>query len=142
MIIVDLLYGLCAHPFFDLVTLLIENPDHGELLPDVPSAREHLIEVYLGEWSAYAPMYMLREAWALAEPLGWLHQAISYQYLLRPLAQVQRQNRGLVPDVERLAHQRGDRPRDAVQQLDLRVHRQVLGAGTRQVQRAVLVEND
>ena len=74
-----------AHPFFDLVTLLIENPDHGERLPDVPSARERLIEAYLGEWSAYAPMDSLQEAWALAQPLGWLHQAISYQYLLRTL---------------------------------------------------------
>ena len=74
-----------AHPFFDLVTLLIENPDHGERLPDVPSARERLVEAYLGEWSAYAPMDRLREAWALAEPLGWLHQAISYRYLLRSL---------------------------------------------------------
>lgn len=74
-----------AHPFFDLVTLLIENTDHGERLPDVPSARERLIEAYLGEWSAYAPMDRLHKAWALAEPLGWLHQAISYQYLLRSL---------------------------------------------------------
>ena len=74
-----------AHPFFDLVTLLVENPDHGERLPDVPSARERLIEAYLGVWSAYQPMERLREAWALAEPLGWLHQAISYRYLLRSL---------------------------------------------------------
>ncbi len=74
-----------AHPFFDLVTLLIENPDQGERLPDVPSARERLIDAYLGEWSAYAPMDRLHKAWALAEPLGWLHQAISYQYLLRSL---------------------------------------------------------
>ena len=74
-----------AHPFFDLVTLLIENPDRGERLPDVPSARERLIETYLGEWLAYEPIDRLREAWELAEPLGWLHQAISYQYLLRSL---------------------------------------------------------
>ena len=74
-----------GHPFFDLVTLLAENPDYGERLPDVLSARERLIDAYLGEWSAYEPMDRLRKAWALAEPLGWLHQAISSQYLLRSL---------------------------------------------------------
>ena len=68
-----------AHPFFDLVTLLME------WLPEVPEARERVITAYLNGWSAYEPMDRLQKAWALAEPLGWLHQAITYQHLLRTL---------------------------------------------------------
>ena len=74
-----------AHPFLDLITLLIEHPGDGETLPNVPAARERLVQAYLNGWSAYEPWDRLREAWALAEPLGWLHQAITYQHLLSTL---------------------------------------------------------
>jgi hypothetical protein len=33
-------------------------------------------------WSDCAPLERLREAWALAQPLSDLHQAISYQHIL------------------------------------------------------------
>ncbi len=74
-----------AHPFLDLITLLISDSGPDEQLPHVPGARKRLIEAYLGEWSALEPTDRLQQAWALAEPLGWLFQAISYQYLLPTL---------------------------------------------------------
>ena len=74
-----------AHPFLDLILLLISDSGPGEQLPHVPDARERLIQAYLGGWSAFEPNDRLQQAWALAEPLGWLHQAISYQHLRRTL---------------------------------------------------------
>ena len=53
-----------AHPFLDLITLLISDSGPGEQLPHVPDARERLIEAYLREWTAYEPMDRLQRAWA------------------------------------------------------------------------------
>lgn len=81
--------GCLTHPFFDLVTMLEaaeENLD-AEAAPDLRDA-------YLEQWTSYAPIERLRELWALAEPLGSLHQAVSYYHIVesvesaarRPLA--------------------------------------------------------
>jgi hypothetical protein len=63
-----------AHPFFDLVTMLDEAE---ETFAAEPRADE-LRDVYLAEWSGYAPPERLLDIWAMAEPLGAMHQAISY----------------------------------------------------------------
>jgi hypothetical protein len=41
-----------------------------------------LSEAYLAGWVGYEPIERLREACALALPLGALHQAVSYQHIL------------------------------------------------------------
>ena len=63
-----------SHPFFDLLTVIWE---------DDPEVQAHLLERYLELWTVYEPMERLREAWTLAEPLCSLHQAVSYQAILR-----------------------------------------------------------
>jgi hypothetical protein len=68
-----------AHPFLDLCTMV---SDIDEVVPD---EREHLVDAYLSQWLAYEPMDRLRELWRLAEPLGALHQGVSYQHILATL---------------------------------------------------------
>ncbi len=70
-----------AHPFLDLVTLLIDAAD----LKTVPDGRERLLEIYLNNWTDYEPIERVREIWRLAEPLGALHQVVSYQHILAVL---------------------------------------------------------
>ena len=51
-------------------------------MADIPGAWEHLLNIYLAEWTAYESIERLREAYALSEPLGALHQVISYQHIV------------------------------------------------------------
>ena len=44
--------------------------------------RAQVMGAYLKSWLDYEPMDRLKEIWKLAEPLGALHQAISYQHIL------------------------------------------------------------
>jgi Phosphotransferase enzyme family len=67
-----------AHPFLDLPTVLADVDD----LKDSLNARAHVLQVYLNLWTDHEPMERLREMWRLAEPLGALHQAVSYQHIL------------------------------------------------------------
>ncbi len=66
-----------THPFLDVITMLF-LPEHVASLLD---ARSRIIDAYLSLWIDYEPMERLREAWALAEPLGNLHQAISNTHI-------------------------------------------------------------
>ena len=69
--------GCISHPFFDLVTLL-----NLEIMPpNLLAARQDLIRFYLELWTAYEPIERLWSAWQLAQTLGALHQAISYQHI-------------------------------------------------------------
>lgn len=72
--------GCLAHPFFDLVTMLedVEEFFDGVGLDD-------LVDAYLEQWTCYAPIERLREAWRLAQPLGEMHQAISNHYIVESL---------------------------------------------------------
>lgn len=74
--------GCLTHPFFDLVTMLEAA---GETL-DVESV-PGLRDAYLEQWTSYAPIEELRELWRLAEPLGSLHQAVSYYHIVESLEQ-------------------------------------------------------
>lgn len=69
-----------THPFFDLVTML---EDAGEHL-DADAALD-LRDAYLEQWTGYAPIERLRKLWTLAEPLGALHQAVSYYHIVENL---------------------------------------------------------
>lgn len=74
-----------THPFFDLVTLL--DADYS----DLPTAdRTRLHDLYLAEWAAYDTPARLAAAAALAQRLGPLHHAISYQHILRAVAPTDR----------------------------------------------------
>ncbi|MBX3064649.1 MAG: phosphotransferase [Anaerolineae bacterium] len=73
-----------AHPFFDLSTLIEE----AESLPD---GRNRLLAAYLPQWTKYEPEKRLRELWAIVEPLGALHQAVSYQHILATMEPTSKQ---------------------------------------------------
>jgi Phosphotransferase enzyme family len=70
-----------AHPFFDVLPMLLE----AQALPDAASACAHMLESYLELWTAYESLERLRQVWALAQPLGALHQAISYAHIVAGL---------------------------------------------------------
>jgi hypothetical protein len=70
-----------APPFLDLVTFL----DESEVLDAAPGARERLRAAYLEEWQGVATAEALTRSAALAEPIGMLHQAVSYQHMLPDL---------------------------------------------------------
>ena len=77
-----------AHPFFDLVTFL-----HQALGPEYPpEAWARLRDAYLAPWAEYEPPERLAAAFALAEPLGALHQAVSYRHLMANLTPAWRQD--------------------------------------------------
>jgi hypothetical protein len=75
-----------AHPFLDLTTVVVDVDELKE-----PIARERIVELYLELWTAYEPIEHLREMWHLAEPLGALHQAVSYQHILATLEPTSKQ---------------------------------------------------
>ena len=66
-----------SHPFFDAITFWQE----ADMLPEGPDVRSRLRDVYLAPWTVFEPIERLKEALALAEMLGMLHQAISYQHI-------------------------------------------------------------
>jgi Phosphotransferase enzyme family len=66
--------GCVSMPFFSLVPFL----EFG----DIPHAREAR-DAYLGEWTAYAPLPRLVEAFELAQFVGRFHQAIGYHRITR-----------------------------------------------------------
>jgi len=82
-----------AHPFFDLSTLTKDVEDY------IAGGRAAVVDSYLSQWLAYEPMHRLREIWQLAEPLGALHQAVSYQHILATLEPTAKQQmKSGVPD--------------------------------------------
>jgi hypothetical protein len=75
-----------AHPFLDLTTVVVDVDELKE-----PTARERIVQLYLELWTEYEPIERLREMWRLAEPLGALHQAVSYQHILATLEPTSKQ---------------------------------------------------
>ncbi len=74
-----------SHPFFDMATMsgayfdvlaLDRNEDTDTRLRDA----------YLEPWTAYEPMERLVEAFEASKPLGALHQAMSYMWILTNIA--------------------------------------------------------
>jgi hypothetical protein len=61
--------GCVTHPYFDMLTFLDPaDPDF-----------DRLRDLYLAEWSSFAPLDALREAFDVAIRLGGLHHALSYR---------------------------------------------------------------
>ena len=68
-----------AHPFFSLGALA---PDQ-DYMPTVPGAALCLRDAYLREWADYGAEWELLKAFELAQPLGFLHSALThYKYVL------------------------------------------------------------
>lgn len=76
-----------AHPFLDMISVFDEKDE---------TLRERLRDAYLALWEGYASPRQLRDAWALAEPLAALHQAVSYQSILKQLEEPSRRGFGNV----------------------------------------------
>ncbi len=74
-----------AHPFLDLTTLIKDAEEYDS------GARVLVVNTYLNLWTAYEPIDRLRTMWQLAEPLGALHQAVSYQHILATLEPTSKQ---------------------------------------------------
>ncbi len=66
-----------AHPFLDLVTLI--DPEDA---PPAPEERARWRDLYLSYWTDYEPLERLRAVADLAEPVGLLHQVLSYNQIM------------------------------------------------------------
>lgn len=62
-----------SHPFLDLLTIHTAKP---------PESKTHLRDFYLALWEEFETPERLQQAWNLAEPLCYLHQLISYFYIV------------------------------------------------------------
>jgi Ser/Thr protein kinase RdoA (MazF antagonist) len=60
-----------ASPFFDLPTFVSRAPDE--------ASQNVLLDAYFERWTDVAPLEELRRLYRLAEPLAYLHHAISYE---------------------------------------------------------------
>lgn len=76
-----------SHPFFDTTTLVDVVFDEMSLFHDVPDARDRLRDAFLEPWIRFEPMERLLEAYEVARPLGVLHQAMSYMWILSNIAE-------------------------------------------------------
>lgn len=63
-----------AHPFFDALTFLDTVADPGE--------QRRLREIYLVQWTDYAPIERLREVFPLSQILATIHKAVSYRHIM------------------------------------------------------------
>lgn len=64
-----------SHPFFDIAFFLTEIETE---IPHRHDAREQILNAYLELWTRYEPMANLKRAYALAEVLASVHQALFY----------------------------------------------------------------
>lgn len=78
-----------SHPFFDMATISGAYFDHSALQAD-PSVDDRLRDAYLEAWAAHAPADRLIEAFEAAKPLGALHQAMTYMWILTNIAEDER----------------------------------------------------
>lgn len=76
-----------AHPFLDLVTFF----QHGWGLSGGLAVAERLQSDYLDEWSGVLDPETLTEAYALAQRLAPVHQAVSYLHLVDSVSGVSRE---------------------------------------------------
>ena len=70
-----------SHPFFEMATISGAYFDES-VLKDSPDADDRLRNAYLEPWTRYAPMDRLIEEFDAARPLGALHQAMTYMWIL------------------------------------------------------------
>ena len=61
-----------GHPLFDLIDVFREESE---------AIHDQLRDVYLSAWVGTEPMDRLLEIWDLAQPLAFLHHAVSYRHI-------------------------------------------------------------
>lgn len=71
-----------AHPFFD-IPFFLEAVD-AMTFAGIPDARAQLRDTYLDVWRRYEPLDRLQQAYAIAEVLSPLHQALIYHVHILP----------------------------------------------------------
>ncbi|MBK9751442.1 MAG: phosphotransferase [Chloroflexi bacterium] len=71
----------CAHPFFDVAFFLAEISAD---LPDVPGAKDRLVQAYLSEWGELGST----EAYAAAEIIAPLYTALRYHHDILPRMEI------------------------------------------------------
>ena len=74
-----------SHPFFDMATISAAYFDESAL-ERTPDADARLRDAYLQAWTAYESMERLVEAFEASRPLGALHQAMTYMWILTNIA--------------------------------------------------------
>lgn len=74
-----------THPFFDMATISGAYFDEGAL-PQDADTDARLRDAYLSAWTGYEERERLVEAFEAAKPLGALHQAMSYMWILTNIA--------------------------------------------------------
>ena len=74
-----------THPFFDMATISGAYFDESAL-PQDADTDARLRDAYLIAWTGYAERERLLEAFEAAKPLGALHQAMSYMWILTNIA--------------------------------------------------------
>lgn len=75
-----------SHPFFDMATLANTFFDDNAFQGD-EAVGLRLRDAYLKPWSQHQPMERLIQAYEAARPLGALHQAMTYMWILTNIAE-------------------------------------------------------
>ena len=70
-----------SHPFFEMATISAAYFDES-VLKDSPDADARLRDAYLEPWSELQPMDVLVDTFEASRPLGALHQAMTYMWIL------------------------------------------------------------
>ncbi len=70
-----------SHPFFEMATISGAYFDES-VLRDNPDAETRLRDAYLKPWTGILPMERLVEEFEHSRPLGTLHQAMTYMWIL------------------------------------------------------------
>ena len=70
-----------SHPFFEMATISGAYFDES-VLKDNPNAEIRLRDAYLEPWADVMPIERLVEAFEASRPLGALHQAMTYMWIL------------------------------------------------------------
>lgn len=78
-----------THPFFSLVVMLRSLENSLDLQPNAPEL-ETLRSWYLGEWSSYAAPADLRAGLALAEQIGYINRALTWNLLISNLSEAEK----------------------------------------------------
>lgn len=102
MLFFDWTDACIAHPFLDMISIFDEKDE---------AVQHQLRDAYLALWTDYGSMAQLRQAWALAERLSALHQAVSYQFIMPNLEETPRKAFGnVIPHFVRRAMRGVNRP--------------------------------
>ena len=76
-----------SHPFIDTTTMITTVFDELELPIGFDELKTRVRDAYLQPWSEFEPMERLIEAFELSQPLGALHQAMTYAWLISSVAE-------------------------------------------------------